>query len=634
MNALVAWLLWNTACASAIAVAAWFVQRRLHHPAFAHVLWLLALIRLMAPPIVDGPFHLDAMDEPALSQSAEDTIPGLQLPLEGSTDERVVLASELVPSVPETHVDELPANATLAKETPADATTIWIAAWLLSAGLLFVRHMRRILRFASLLRLAERAPESLVARTESLASSMGLRRVPAVIVVTAPVSPMLFGAFGRARIVLPKRLLTTLNARQKDALLLHELAHWKRRDHWVRHVEFLVTTCFFWHPLARVIRKGLHESEEQCCDAWVTDLLPSERKSYANTLVDTLEFLSGTSTALPVLASGATSLPLMQRRLHMILHRSTRPATSRKARLALGALGLALIPIGPGLSQSRRAANPPQEPETIIETVLEAGQVLRVRHGDVDVEIRPTGDGNVKVIATRRPASDAPTVPELSFPRARDASPRANTGRSRSSAGATVDGPSVRGRNVVRPTGPSRGRDLVEPPGPSAPLPGAEPNRPRAPSRGRVPGPAVGTGRGAAGGGSGTAPRSRSNAATGGGRVLGADVIPGPSGGRTRRAAVGGRRDAAAGGTDVQPAGETAPEATPPIRSRRATRGNRGIDVAPEPSRGTRGGARIEVLETEPPPQPLPPSRADIMVRRTEEPASIGELVRARTNPR
>ncbi|MFO0863342.1 MAG: M56 family metallopeptidase [Gemmataceae bacterium] len=77
-----------------------------------------------------------------------------------------------------------------------------------------------------------------------------------------------------ARLILPADLLPRLVGQQGDALLLHELAHWKRGDHWVRRLEMLVLGLYWWCP-ARLVGQGPHaeECEEECCDAWVVSTL-------------------------------------------------------------------------------------------------------------------------------------------------------------------------------------------------------------------------------------------------------------------------------------------------------------------------------------------------------------------------
>src|SRR5437667_428240 len=83
-----------------------------------------------------------------------------------------------------------------------------------------------------------------------------------------PVSPVLWTIGRTPRLLFPAGLLERLDREQREALLAHELAHWRRRDHWVRLVELAVLVLYWWHPVVWWARRELHEAEEQCCDAW------------------------------------------------------------------------------------------------------------------------------------------------------------------------------------------------------------------------------------------------------------------------------------------------------------------------------------------------------------------------------
>src|SRR5262245_16558538 len=49
------WVVSNVILALLLALVAWFVQRRLSWHALAHVLWVLALVKLVTPPLVTVP---------------------------------------------------------------------------------------------------------------------------------------------------------------------------------------------------------------------------------------------------------------------------------------------------------------------------------------------------------------------------------------------------------------------------------------------------------------------------------------------------------------------------------------------------------------------------------------------------
>src|SRR5207244_3316986 len=146
--------------------------------------------------------------------------------------------------------------------------------WLSGASLILLVALVRVTRFQRALRRATVAPPSLQYQAERIARQMSLSKSPAVWLVDGCVSPLLWGAPGRPRLILPAPLWAALDAGRRDALLAHELAHYARGDHWVRGLELVAGVLFWWHPAVWAARVKLREAEEQCCDAWVVWALP------------------------------------------------------------------------------------------------------------------------------------------------------------------------------------------------------------------------------------------------------------------------------------------------------------------------------------------------------------------------
>src|SRR5947207_10876194 len=90
--------------------------------------------------------------------------------------------------------------------------------------------------------------------------------------------------------LLPIALMGQLNASQRESLLLHELIHLKRGDHWVRLLELTVAVAYWWLPVVGLIGRQLRVCEEACCDAAVVGHLPQGRRDYARLLLDVLDF--------------------------------------------------------------------------------------------------------------------------------------------------------------------------------------------------------------------------------------------------------------------------------------------------------------------------------------------------------
>ena len=176
---------------------------------------------------------------------------------------------------------------------------------------------------------------------------LGLRRVPPVLLVPARIPPMLWPHRSGPRLLLPEGLLPDLHADELDTLLAHELAHVRRRDHWVRLVEIAATALFWWYPVTWWARRALRRAEERCCDEWVLRLLPRSAEAYANGLLKSLTFVAGTPGALPSLASGVGPVEDIEARLKEILMTRPVPRLAAPIRLTLAAaaaLGLAVFP--------------------------------------------------------------------------------------------------------------------------------------------------------------------------------------------------------------------------------------------------------------------------------------------------
>ncbi len=114
---------------------------------------------------------------------------------------------------------------------------------------------------------------------------------------------MLFGIGDGTKIVCPNRLWQSLNEDERQAFLAHEVAHYLRHDHWVRWIEWLVTTIYWWCPLVYFARRELERHEEVACDAWAISYLHTSPRTYAEALLSVVDFLSETQVGTPRLAS-------------------------------------------------------------------------------------------------------------------------------------------------------------------------------------------------------------------------------------------------------------------------------------------------------------------------------------------
>ena len=362
MDALLHAALNNAAWAAALALAA-AVGARIwrRHPAVVHALWLMVLLKLVTPSLVQFSLRRGdglSRDHAERDEPRDSSRPVAAVPSPVDIGPAIAEPTTNLPSRPDAErTVEIPPREPIATDAAhwtwrRAILAVWLtgtAAWWLAVGLSSARFRR-------LIGSARPAPPDLVERLGAVALRLGLRRAPAAWLLPARVPPMLWVPLaGPPRLVLPEELWGRLDAAQRDAVLAHELAHLKRRDHWVRRLEAAVLGLYWWDPVAWWARREVERSEEECCDAWVVWALPKAADAYAEALVATAAYLSGLRRSLPMGASGVGSLVSLKRRLAMIVCDSVTASVVRTTPRALLVLGVLTLLFLPGLAAGQAA---------------------------------------------------------------------------------------------------------------------------------------------------------------------------------------------------------------------------------------------------------------------------------------
>jgi hypothetical protein len=161
-------------------------------------------------------------------------------------------------------------------------------------------------------------------------------------------------ALPRSTLLWPANLEERLDAAAMRTVLLHELAHLKRRDHLTAWLEVIVACLWWWHPIVWWARRDLRQYAELACDAWVVAALPGERSRYAKALVDVCEFISlAKPAAAPAVGMARGNRRCFERRLHMILRQ---PIAGRMSLLAWTVVVAFSIFVMPGFSTGQDSA--------------------------------------------------------------------------------------------------------------------------------------------------------------------------------------------------------------------------------------------------------------------------------------
>jgi len=357
-----------------LALVAWAVHRTGKRPYLAHMLWLVVLVKLVTPPVVSLP-GIALPQWAAGVAEAQPPAVSMELPPAPPTALNVP-ASEPHASVgaepAELAVPALPRGVAEAQASPAVAAApagwAWVKPWLLAVWLsgsvlVLVFTLCRVVCFGRLLRGATTpAAPDVQRRAQKIGTQLGLRRVPTVYTTAARLSPMVWWAGGEVRVVLPEVVAHDPVPGRMRWALAHELAHVKRRDHWVRWVEWLACVVFWWNPVAWVARRNLRANEEVCCDALVLARFDNNPTSYADAILSVVESLARPALRAPAIASEINSGDTLQRRFDMILSSKIRNKTPRWAStlVLLGAVGL--MPLG--LAQAGDSAALPYDAAT------------------------------------------------------------------------------------------------------------------------------------------------------------------------------------------------------------------------------------------------------------------------------
>jgi beta-lactamase regulating signal transducer with metallopeptidase domain len=396
------WLTQQTLMVAALAgLSAGLCRLRRVSPAMRHALWLLVLVKFMTPPLVSWPWspHPSAPGKRAEPPAAlrqpipdgplevrtpvPDPVRAAEKPHAGSAPAQPIL-SEVVPPQPHGRQDATPFEPdTPGRVTTAFAPTVpgpgqaepgepaggvpaWLgpaalSLWLAGSTLVGSLHVVRALRFRRRLAEARPAPSWLACELEAWAARLGVRAPPAF--VLAGIGSPLVWSLGRPALYWPASLVSSLPDRCREAVLVHELAHLRRRDHWVGWLQVLAACLWWWHPLFWYVRRRLRASAELACDAWVLWALPQARRAYAEALIEVSERVSGPAAPVPALGIGGGRQDF-ERRLTMIMRETVACRVSRGGLLALGALALIALPAW-SLGQDKKSDDQPKQQKTL-----------------------------------------------------------------------------------------------------------------------------------------------------------------------------------------------------------------------------------------------------------------------------
>ena len=138
-------------------------------------------------------------------------------------------------------------------------------------------------------------------------------------------------------VLVPVGLLTQLSTEQAEAVLLHELAHIRRKDYLVNLLQSLVDAVFFFNPAFLWLSSLIRQEREKCCDDIVL-LRTNNQNKYLEALVSFQEMNLSSTYAMAI---GGKKYYLLNRVRRILTRENSRLTSKEVSSLAIGIIVIA-----------------------------------------------------------------------------------------------------------------------------------------------------------------------------------------------------------------------------------------------------------------------------------------------------
>lgn len=348
-------------------------------PHLAHALWILVLLKCLAPPTWGSPTSIFSWLSTSIASLQRSAFESelLRPDLMSQAVSQADLASYKIrvgKGDQEAYVDGAkldPSNyleSFLSQRIYAMSGWPWMASVVLGAiafGFVFGLtrtwiRLRRFLRSAYASGYREDAPIN--EKVRQLCKQLGVRRSVPVRIIKNQIGPVVVGLI-KPTILLPELIVHRKSTRQLEPLLAHELIHIRRGDLWWALLQTIATSIWWFHPLVRIAGQMVTRESERSCDEETVMSLGCSPGEYAKSLLDVLErkHQLQLAPALPGVRPVDITLNRMER--IMKLGQGSHQRTPRWiwATLLLGC-ALALPGASIGLTQDGKPMNVPSGP--------------------------------------------------------------------------------------------------------------------------------------------------------------------------------------------------------------------------------------------------------------------------------
>lgn len=322
-----------------VLLAQWVFGKRIA-PRWRCALWLLVMARLLLPVSAGSAVSLfNLFPHAQHTQHKVQSWPVLQTSKQGAVHSSLTVPTaetvqtEMPPvvsqnptSISETAISSLPADPktatkpAIAAAAPAKISwpsilfAVWLAGFLFFGGYVFLGSLRIRRRFAKLEPVANTNVPALL---QDCRKQLGVRSELSLAESPDIATPALYG-FLKPKLLLPRGFAGQFSARELRFILLHELAHVKRRDILFNWLAAALQILHWFNPLIWFGFARWRADRELACDALALETAGAgQNQEYGRTILRLLENFTHRA-AVPGLVGILEDKKQLQRRIRMI----------------------------------------------------------------------------------------------------------------------------------------------------------------------------------------------------------------------------------------------------------------------------------------------------------------------------
>jgi len=326
-----------------------FVLRRRVRAVLRYCVWMLVFVKLVLPTSFAFPTGIGYWlgDYVTAWSAAREESPRSLNPAEvkaaptevAATEPALTKASRVEPS----SLSAADASHRLEPARPKFERIAWqslvFLGWLIGVLVLTVLLLCRARFVRQLLEQSEQPDQKLRCLLSRCRELVGVRANVGLKVSTRLTSPAVCGLF-RPTILLPEYIVNKLSNDKLTLVLMHELAHIRRRDVWVNLIQSVLQIVYFYNPIVWVANIRVRRVREQAVDEMVLVVLGGKRESYSNTLIDVGEMSFGRpNLSLRLIGIVESKKDLAERIRHIV----TRPTPNNAKPGLVGLLAVAIM---------------------------------------------------------------------------------------------------------------------------------------------------------------------------------------------------------------------------------------------------------------------------------------------------